>query len=50
MSQKIKNSYTYGSKDINLNRFDDVDITLVKDPSITSETSSVNLNNMGFGF
>jgi len=35
---------------IRLNRFDDEDITLVKDPSITSESSSVNLINMGFGF
>jgi hypothetical protein len=29
---------------------DDIDITLVKDPSITTEAATVNLINMGFGF
>jgi hypothetical protein len=31
-------------------RLDQQDITLIKDPSVTSEAATVNLINMGFGY
>jgi hypothetical protein len=31
-------------------RLDEADLTLIKDPSVTSEAATVNLINMGFGY
>ncbi len=40
------------SLDVNINyiRYDQQDITLIKDPNVTNEAATANLINMGFGF
>jgi len=49
----IRSIFIYGGKDkyyIKIFSLNEMDITLVKDPSVTTEASTINLMNMGFGY